>query len=218
MNLECIKILESINDLDTKNELIEWVRSTAGSSNLDYFMCEKPGGLKLQQVPEEYAAVLFEIKSLNPKSYLEIGIGNGGSWMTCSYFLRHSLEKSRAVDNLAYYQAIDQKIEEIEFVENFLRSTINDVSFFNSDSKIFLDSHNEKYDVIFIDGDHSYEGVKKDFLKCLKNINPEGVMIFHDIASVGAPGVVQFWEEVKTQYKSREFIHSNTCGMGIIYF
>jgi predicted O-methyltransferase YrrM len=218
MNLECANILESINGLDTENKLIEWVRSTAGSSNVDYFMCEKSGGLKLQQVPEEYASVLFEIKSLNPKSYLEIGIGNGGSWMTCSYFLRNTLERSMAVDNLAYYQAINQKVEEIEFVEIFLSSFINEVKFFNSDSKQFLDQHYEKYDVIFIDGDHGYNGVKEDFKKSIKNINEGGVMIFHDTVSIGAPGVVQFWNEIKDQYKSKEFIHSNTCGMGIIYF
>lgn len=216
MNTECKKILESINE-DSKEKLIEWIRSEAGSSNPDYFICEKSGGLRLQQVPEEYAGVLFEIKSLNPKSYLEIGIGNGGSWMTCSYFLKNTLEKSNAVDNLSYYQSINQKMEEIKFVEDFLKSIIKDVSFFNSDSKIFLDSHFEKYDVIFIDGDHGYEGVKSDFIKCLKNINPGGVMIFHDIVSVGAPGVVKFWEEIKNEYKNKEFIHSNTCGMGLIY-
>jgi predicted O-methyltransferase YrrM len=218
MNLECIKILESINDLDTKDKLIEWVRSIAGSSNVDYFMCKKSGGLRLQQVPEEYAAVLLEIKSLNPRSYLEIGIGNGGSWMTCSYFLRNTLERSNAVDNLSYYQSINQKIEEIQHVESFLRLSIKDVSFFNSNSENFLDNHTEKYDVIFIDGDHGYDGVKNDFLKCLKNINQGGVMIFHDISSVGAPGVVQLWKEIKQEYKHKEFIHSNTCGMGIIYF
>ncbi len=218
MNLECTKILELLNGIETKDKLVDWVRSTAGSSNVDYFMCEKPGGLKLQQVPEEYASVLLEIKSLNPKSYLEIGIGNGGSWMTCSYYLRDTLEVSKAVDNLAYYQAIDQKIEEIEFVQNFLSSFINDVTFFNSDSKEFLDQHYEKYDVIFIDGDHGYSGVKEDFLKSIKNINTGGAIIFHDIVSIGAPGVVQFWEEIKNQYESKEFIYSDTCGMGIIYF
>ncbi len=218
MNLECTKILELLNGIETKDKLVDWVRSTAGSSNVDYFMCEKPGGLKLQQVPEEYASVLLEIKSLNPKSYLEIGIGNGGSWMTCSYYLRDTLEVSKAVDNLAYYQAIDQKIEEIEFVQNFLSSFINDVTFFNSDSKEFLDQHYEKYDVIFIDGDHGYNGVKEDFLKSIKNINTGGAIIFHDIVSIGAPGVVQFWEEIKNQYESKEFIYSDTCGMGIIYF
>lgn len=218
MNLECAKLLEFIKDLDTKEELIEWIRSTAGSSNIDYFMCEKPGGLKLQQVPEEYAPVLFEIKSLNPKSYLEIGIGNGGSWMTCSYFLRNTLERSIAVDNLAYYQAINQKVEEIEFVRDFISSFIKDARFFNMDSKQFLDQHYEKYDAIFIDGDHGYQGVKGDFEKSIKNINEDGIIIFHDIVSIGAPGVVQFWNEIKDQYKSKEFIHGNTCGMGIIYF
>jgi hypothetical protein len=41
-------------------------------------------------------------------------------------------------------------------------------------------------------------------------------MIFHDIASIGAPGVVQFWNEIKNIHKNEEFAHGNTCGMGII--
>lgn len=216
MNIECAKVLSEIpSDLDY-DFLVDWVRNEAGSSNRDYFKCQKNGGLKLQQVPEEYSRVILKILEKKPKSYLEIGIGNGGSWMTFSYINRKTLNISHSVDNLSYYQAIGQKIEEIEFIENFLSKDIENTCFFNMNSSDYLNKCETKYDVIFIDGDHSYEGVKSDYINSLSLMNENGIMIFHDIASIGAPGVVQFWNEIKNTHKSEEFIHGNTCGMGII--
>ena len=36
------------------------------------------------------------------------------------------------------------------------------------------------FDLIFIDGDHSYQGVKKDFIKWHNQLDEEGYLIFHD--------------------------------------
>lgn len=216
MNQKCVNILNEIPENINSEFLIDWVRNKAGSSNKDYFKCEKSGDLKLQQVPEEYSSVILKILEKQPKSYLEIGIGNGGSWMTFSHINKKSLLVSHAVDNLSYYQAIGQKIEEIEFIKDFLSENIEEVKFFNMNSDQYLLGCKTKYDVIFIDGDHSYEGVKSDYINSIPLLNKDGIMIFHDIASIGAPGVVQFWNEIKNTHKSEDFIYGNTCGMGII--
>lgn len=36
------------------------------------------------------------------------------------------------------------------------------------------------FDIIFVDADHSYEGVKKDALNSLDFLKPEGLIAFHD--------------------------------------
>jgi predicted O-methyltransferase YrrM len=218
MNIDCIHFLEKIPSPITQIGLENWIRNEAGSSNKDYFKCEKPGGLKLQQVPDEYSRVLIESLALRPQSYLEIGIGNGGSWMTFSHLNMKTLQVSHAVDNLSYYQAIDQKIEEIDFISKYLSTGIPDVKFYNESSDRYLSSCTQKYDIIFIDGDHSYEGVRKDYINSLPLINNGGMMIFHDINSIGAPGVVKFWNEFKPTHKHLEIINSNTCGMGLFLF
>lgn len=45
--------------------------------------------------------------------------------------------------------------------------------------KIFK-NNNSKIDFLFIDGDHSYEGVKKDFDLYLPLMNKGGIIAFHD--------------------------------------
>ena len=37
------------------------------------------------------------------------------------------------------------------------------------------------FDVVFIDGDHSYEGVKKDYEAVKDRLTPKGVIFFHDV-------------------------------------
>jgi predicted O-methyltransferase YrrM len=87
-------------------------------------------------------------------------------------------------------------------------------------------------DLLFIDGDHSYEGVKKDFELYKSSVSKNGIIAFHDIVpdSFSRTGiktssyvgeVPKFWNEIKQNYKSREFIDSDDqdgCGIGIIYF
>lgn len=51
----------------------------------------------------------------------------------------------------------------------------------------------DNIDFIFIDGDHSYEGVKKDFKLWLPKMKPGGIMVFHD--SGWAEGVQQLIRE-----------------------
>jgi cephalosporin hydroxylase len=71
-------------------------------------------------------------------------------------------------------------------------------------------------DFIFIDGDHSYEGVKADFLNYAPLIKVGGAIAFHDIIDSEHHRhygcfVAQFWEELKSGpgVKFWEFIDNN---------
>ena len=44
-----------------------------------------------------------------------------------------------------------------------------------------LQNLNLKYDFVFIDGDHSYAGVKRDYESILPFLSENGVMVFHDV-------------------------------------
>ena len=83
-------------------------------------------------------------------------------------------------------------------------------------------------DFLFIDGDHSYDGVKKDFELFSNLVKVGGIIAFHDIvpdyftqygqktaSNVGQ--VPRFWEELKSQVaETIEFVgNKNQDGYGI---
>ena len=69
-------------------------------------------------------------------------------------------------------------------------------------------------DYLFIDGDHSYEGVKSDFEKYSPLVRPGGIVAFHDVAidrKHPEVGVNKFWTELKAKYPAeniREFVEN----------
>jgi predicted O-methyltransferase YrrM len=79
-----------------------------------------------------------------------------------------------------------------------------------------------KVDFLFIDGDHTYDGVKADFEMYSGLVRPGGLIVFHDICK--HPEAVncqvdRFWLEVKNERRTREFVHDSnqgTCGIGVI--
>lgn len=80
----------------------------------------------------------------------------------------------------------------------------------------------EPLDYLFIDGDHRYDGVKRDFEMYGPLVRKGGLIAFHDIVegpSDAVGGVPQFWREVKPQYRHREIINDplqGGFGIGIL--
>lgn len=73
-----------------------------------------------------------------------------------------------------------------------------------------------KLDFLFIDGDHSYDGVKKDFEMYSPLVKKGGLIGFHDISpsSMKNP-VVDYWKELTKIYKYKEIEYSGGKGYGI---
>lgn len=71
-------------------------------------------------------------------------------------------------------------------------------------------------DFLFIDGDHSYEGVKSDFQMYSPFVRKGGMVALHDIVSLRSDyGVTRFWNEIKGSFKHREIINCRAPSMGI---
>jgi hypothetical protein len=74
----------------------------------------------------------------------------------------------------------------------------------------------EWYDLIFVDGDHSYDAVNADFLNYWTKCK---YMAFHDILGLrDCEGVARLWGQVKERNNHVEFIAgSNPSGIGVIW-
>jgi SAM-dependent methyltransferase len=59
----------------------------------------------------------------------------------------------------------------------------------------FFAANIEQFDIIFVDGDHSYSQTLKDLNNALGCLNPGGVLIVDDYANVGHPDVTKAVDE-----------------------
>ena len=81
--------------------------------------------------------------------------------------------------------------------------------------------NSRKINFLFIDGDHTYGGVKADFEDYSPLVRAGGLIAFHDIKPnpyMPDSQVHVFWQEVKQMFKHHEFIDQSRTvqyGMGI---
>jgi predicted O-methyltransferase YrrM len=77
-------------------------------------------------------------------------------------------------------------------------------------------------DFLFIDGDHTYEGVKKDFEMYSPLVGAGGIIALHDICTHPPKfncHVDEFWHEVRDRYRHEEFVSPPTDrgGIGVLW-
>ena len=86
----------------------------------------------------------------------------------------------------------------------------------------------ETIDFLFIDGDHGYEAVRRDFELYSPLVRPGGIVAFHDIVhhpSFPANQVDRYWKEViKQEYRVKELVDLDDergwgewGGIGVVY-
>jgi cephalosporin hydroxylase len=81
----------------------------------------------------------------------------------------------------------------------------------------------ESLDYLFLDGDHTYEGVRQDFEMYAPLVRSGGMIGLHDIAvhdTTTECQVDRFWSEIKTHYRHQEIIENPSqgwAGLGILF-
>ena len=176
-----------------------------------------------RQNPVEIEELYKVICDLNPKRVLEIGTARGGTL----YLWTQAAQKEATLvsvdlpggefggaypaSRVPFYQAFAQAAQKLHLLrmDSHLPQTKTAVSELFAGSKI---------DFAFIDGDHSYEGVKADFLQYGPLVRPGGVIAFHDILprpDLPTIQVDRFWNEIREHYESVELIGPPDSGRKI---
>ncbi|MGD0743610.1 MAG: class I SAM-dependent methyltransferase, partial [Verrucomicrobiota bacterium] len=79
-----------------------------------------------------------------------------------------------------------------------------------------------KIDFLFIDGDHTYDGVRADFQNYSPLVSPNGMIAFHDVCFHSLTSdcrVDVFWREIRNKYRHVEFIKDSNqgwAGIGVL--
>jgi predicted O-methyltransferase YrrM len=178
------------------------------------------------QNKDEFIELLKIFKELNPKYILEIGTANGGS-LFCFCKLAQDDATIISIDlpegplgggypewRIPIYQAFAKENQNLFLLkkDSHKDETLLEV-------KKILEGN--QLDFLFIDGDHSYEGVKKDFELYSTLVRKGGLIVFHDIVNNDPTRVdievPKFWSEIKNKYKFKEIIKDKiNFGIGIL--
>jgi len=187
-----MSISRSENKKENTISELKSVIEDLGTDHLPTFGGKYEGGIHLQQIADEIAPCIYDLIKVNWKfkNFLEIGSAAGGNIYLFNHFF--NFDNITIIDNnkhkkYALRQEILKDIPHNEFIGNS-----------HSQQAIkFLDNLQCNYNIIFIDGDHSYEGVKLDFEIYRKYLNYSGFIILHDVYF--CEGVRRFANELKEE-------------------
>ena len=176
-----------------------------------------------RQNPLEIEELYRTVCELHPQRVLEVGTARGGTLY---------LWTQAATDN-ATIVSVDlpmgdfggaYPVEKVPFYQSFARPKQH-LHLLRKDShepqtvaevrQLFAGA---PVDFAFIDGDHTYDGVKADFINYGSLVRSGGMIAFHDILprpDMPSIQVDRFWQELKAQYRTRDIIGTDASGRKI---
>lgn len=184
--------------------------------------------LDLMQEKYEIKELLTIIKKKKPRIVLEIGSARGGTlFLFSKYAYENAIIISIDLPKGPFGGGYSKNRVSIfkKFITNKQKMyLIRDNSHLeNTKNKLKKILGKNKIDFLFIDGDHTYEGVKIDFEQYSPLVKKGGIIAMHDIAlhpKETKCEVNKFWKELKNSYKYKEIIldkNQGWAGIGIIY-
>jgi len=180
----------------------------------------------------EFVSLLRLLKRRKIKTIVEIGTAQGGTLYTwCKIATSDALIISidlpggpfgggYTLNDIKKFRKHRRKNQKLHFLrkDSHKQETKN---------KLLEILDGRKIDFLFIDGDHSYRGVKKDFQQYSPLVKQRGLIVLHDILrhpKVPECKVDKFWNEMKRRYKYVEFTDREDDrgwgqwgGIGVIY-
>lgn len=165
---------------------------------------------------DEFGRLWDLVASRPHANVLEIGSLYGGTLWWWSFL--PNVERLVSIDMVTDWDQIRPEVLEARanWPEWFPSAEIHEG---NSHDPAMVESVGGLFDFIFIDGDHTYDGVRADWLAWSPHVRPGGLVAFHDTWPNGdtiEPGVVRWVDELRHHRPSIEW--TNPDGVGICAF
>jgi predicted O-methyltransferase YrrM len=182
------------------------------------------------QIVSEFEELLKIYKDLQPTRILEIGSLTGRA---LRHFMHYAQEGATVISlDLPVRDFCgpgDFRVEEQEHnytvewpkwaKENKIKLYLIKGMSQNAKSLEQVKNITPELDFVFIDGNHMYEYVKRDYEMYSPLVRKEGIVAFHDIGLNEEGGVYRLWNDLKEKYKHIEILHSDKKekGIGVLY-
>lgn len=194
---------------------------------VDFSFSTYDGLIMPLQIRSEILLLLDLLQSRPPERVLEIGTSNGGTLFLLSRIATPeaciiSIDLPLGAYGGGYpawkrpfYRAFAIKKQKIHLV----RADSHDRA---TREKVTTILQCQELDLLFIDGDHTYEGAKNDFEMYEPLVRRGGFIALHDIVPHhpgSGCGVDRYWNELKHSHEHIEFIESpdqQGAGLGLI--
>lgn len=176
--------------------------------------------IKPMQGIEPLKELFNRVAEAEPETVVEIGTARGGTFYLMVRFF-NSANQFVSV-NLGWSFGYKYKKQLLKGIDpsrdlNFITGNSHDQSTYDEVNE----ATKSEVDFMFIDGDHSYRGVKQDFEMYRGLMSDGGIIAFHDIQHEHPRvGVGELWKEIKRDYKTEEIGVSperTTGGIGLVY-
>jgi len=179
-------------------------------------LIDKAFALGMIQVREEITALVELLRTVPLRNVMEIGSESGGTfYLWCQLAMlggiKISLDLPTGASGSGLYanpRALAARMTEFQSWAPRVRVITGDSHAVLTKVQVVRALNGEKLDFLFIDGDHSYAGVKADWedYRCL--VRRGGLIAFHDIKDTEfhrkrSCFVAHFWAEL--QGEKREF-------------
>ena len=187
------------------------------------------------QIREEISAFVDFLRPRNLRNVMEIGSESGGTfYLWCQIAamggLKISLDKPDGESGSWLYKEPEALAKRTALFQSFApRVKVVTGDSHDPSVKQFISDllRGDKLDFLFIDGDHSYEGVRADYEMYKEFVGEDGVIAFHDIQHLGPRAL---WKELTSGHpvcvesnRSRDGFtfnefnsHQRWAGIGII--
>jgi predicted O-methyltransferase YrrM len=170
----------------------------------------------------EFSGLIRILSERELNVVLEIGTAHGGTyWTWCRLATPTAHLVSIDFPENAEWTARLRSYSRPRQTQTLIRADSHDPQTVRS-----LDELNGSVDLLFIDGDHSYEGVRADFENYAPFVRPGGLIAFHDVDSANHPDsqVDRLWAQLRDLYDTRELIdevneeQSGRYGIGVLFW
>ena len=161
-----IDLVLSISEQRSRNILAinDWYKDLYINPNVDIVNSHPQ---VTQQVREELVDFLELLLGNNTKTMLQVGLGH---WGSTHFILSLLLEHMTTIEY------------DKEFIERYRPEMDPECeTIIQGDSTLVHADIDELFDAVFIDGNHSYEYVKKDLENYWHKVRPGGIVALHDV-------------------------------------